>query len=157
MFGLNAWIKWGQGGFLEAYFSCLIMSICLMRLFWTNGVHWSEIRGTIVIVVCVNQCQSLHYSLRRELQRLSFEFCSCISPRQCDLVLGDKSSRLSEYASPKREFVCNCVDWMNNSRRRGWLLFWAGVRLVQARPSRLSEISREGLGFCWTSRRDEAF
>jgi len=41
-----------------------------------------------------------------------------------------RSFRLGEYASPKREFVCICVVWLNNSRRRGWLWFWAGVRLV---------------------------
>jgi len=31
--------------------------------------------------------------------------------------------------------------------RRGWLLFWAGVRLAQVRPSRLSEIAKQGMCF----------
>jgi len=48
-------------------------------------------------------------SLKRNMQGLENLPYSTISLRRGDLVLGDKSSRLGECASPKREFVRVCV------------------------------------------------
>ena len=48
-------------------------------------------------------------SPKRNMQGLETLPYSTISLRRGVLVLGDRSSRLGEYVSPKREFVCICV------------------------------------------------
>jgi len=69
-------------------------------------------------------------------------FCSSISLRRRALVLGEKSSRSGESASPKQELVGNpCVFCLNLSPDKG-LLFWAKSDIAQTKRSRPSESSQ---------------
>jgi len=79
-------------------------------------------------------------SPRRNMQGLLNLFCSSISPRRGDLVLGDKPSRLGECVSPKQEPVCVLSDLVAHLAQARFIV-WARVHLAQARASRLSESS----------------
>jgi len=141
-------------GSLGGYFCVQIMRICLSKLCLKNWCGWDVIWGRWCNV-CVLELVSKPAILAQASQARLGEICRDAYPLSARghrsgggfWSLGEGSSRLGEWDSPKREIVCNCVFRLNNSRRRGWLLFWAGVRLFQARPSRLSEIAREGLCF----------
>ena len=118
---------------------------CSDGAMWSNwiGIFWE---GNWVLLQCVcvwiiaRTCNSRSGETCRGVCSL---FCSCISPRRCGLVLGNRSSRLGEYTSPKREFVGVLGGWLDISHRRDKMLFWAEWRLAQASTPRLSEISRE--------------
>ena len=142
--------SWVVGG----YFRVQIMRIGLSKLCLKNWCGWDVFWGPWCSV-CVRESVSKPAIFAQAIQAHLGEICRDAYPLSAHghrsggefWGLGEGSSHLGEWDSPKREFVCNWVFWLNNSLRRAWLLFWAGVHLAQARHSCLSEIAREGLCF----------
>jgi len=112
---------------------------------------------------CVRESASKPTSLTQASQARLCEICRDANPQSARghrsgrefWSLGEGSSRLGEWDSPKREIVCNCVFWLNNSRRRGWLCFEREY-VSPKRDPLLSEVAREGLWFWGTRHLDEA-
>ena len=132
--------SWVVGG----YFRVQIMRICLSKLCLKNWCGWDVFWGPWCSV-CVRESVSKPAILTQASQARLGEIGRDAYPLSTRghrsgggfWSLGEGSSRLGEWDSPKWEIVCNYVFWLNNSCRRGWLLFWVGVRLAQAIPSRL--------------------
>ena len=122
---------------------------CSVRAMLSNwiGMFWERI-GFLVQCLCAwnsaRTCNSRSGEPglpRRDMQGLVFLPYSRLSPRRRISGLGERSSCLGEWVSPKREFerVGNSV-W--HPAQAGIPIFWAKECLAQARASRLARTRR---------------
>ena len=171
-FGVEGFGYWFIGFDLNVciYWGCVLYIMWLCKVGWLGHIFvskYAHMSNEVLLneLVCFGLCvESLVHCLcawinvrtcnfrsgelgspRQDMQGLVPFVCSRLSLRQRMFGLGERSSRLGEWVSPKREL--ERVGWfgLGIPLRREIPLFWAKEYLAQARVSRLSENAKNVL------------